>query len=230
MLLSQCRAGQANKVWSLQYESCESWHWQNLYKCWLIEFRRPNSGSCQLTEFLLAMFCSLTEFLVSSSSSESYPLFTWPPGGLSNTPAVELRWLRLLLLFPIGRPLWAPSVFIWDLRRSAMTELRRTSSALIVSLRKVSLRPSTGVPEQRQEMIICLHNKGVSNSYTFPGSLFHLRLLNGYFKQLGLCIVQQADDCESRMVWKEMTIYFTILPQRLVVKTTEENHENTQAV
>jgi hypothetical protein len=176
------------------------------------------------------MFCSLTELVVSSSSSESYPLFTWPPGGLSNTPAVELRWLRLLLLFPIGRPLWAPSVFIWDLRRSAMTELRLTSSALIVSLRKVSLRPSTGVPRQRQELIICFHNNSVSNSYTFAGSLFRLHLLNGYFKLHGLCIVQRVDCCESRMVWREITIYFTLLSQRLLVKTTEGNHENTTAV
>jgi hypothetical protein len=182
--LSHSDGGKARETWSFQFETseqCQCWYWHNLYKCWLMEFRRHNSGSCQLTEFLLAMFCSLTEFLLSSSSSESYPLLTWPKGGLSNTPAVELRWLRLLLLLPIGRPLWAPSVFIWDLRRSAMTELRLTSSALIVSFRKVSLRPSTGVPEQRQKLSICTPNKGMSSNSTFNGSLFHLHLINGFW-------------------------------------------------
>ena len=125
------------------------------YRCWLIEFLLPFSASCQLTEFLLAMFCSLTEFLVSSSSSDSYALLIWPTGVLSNTPAVELRLLRLLLLlFPTVSPLWAPSVFMWDLRRSAITEFRLTSSALMVSLRRVSLRPSTGVPRKMGEILL----------------------------------------------------------------------------
>jgi hypothetical protein len=62
---------------------------------------------------------------------------------------VELRWLRLLVLLGTVSPLWAPSVFMWDLRRSAITEFRLTSSALIVSLRRVSFRPSTGVPRQK---------------------------------------------------------------------------------
>jgi hypothetical protein len=71
----------------------------------------------------------------------------------------------LLLLFPRGSPLWAPRVFMWDFRRSAITEFRLTSRAFIVSLRKVSLRPSTGVPKQKGEVFIylCLHNNSQNN-------------------------------------------------------------------
>jgi hypothetical protein len=47
-----------------------------------------------------------------------------------------------------------------------MTELRRTSSALIVSLRSVSLRPRTGVPEQTRALTehLNFHQNRESNS------------------------------------------------------------------
>ena len=135
------------------------------YRCWLIEFLLPFSGSCQLTAFLLAMFCSLTEFLVSSSSSDSYALLIWLTGVLSNTPAVELRWLQLL--FPTVSPLWAPKVFMWDLRLSAITELPLTSSALILSLRRATFRPSTGVPRRKGKPFryLRLHSDSANNRH-----------------------------------------------------------------
>ena len=56
---------------------------------------------------------------------------------------------------------------MWDLRRSAITELRLTSSALIVSLRRVSLRPSTGVPRQKGELFryVRLHGDSANNRH-----------------------------------------------------------------
>nr|CAD7431584.1 unnamed protein product [Timema monikensis] len=53
--------------------------------------------------------------------------------------------LSTMLLLTTGRPLVAPKVFICDLRRSAITEFRLTSNALIVSLRRVSFLPKTDV-------------------------------------------------------------------------------------
>jgi len=75
--------------------------------------------------------------------------------------------LVVLLLFPTVSPLWAPSVFMWDLRRSAITKFRLTSSALIVSLRKVSVRPSTGVPRQKADIFryLRLHGDSANNRH-----------------------------------------------------------------
>jgi hypothetical protein len=90
-------------------------------------------------------------------------------------------------------------------------------------LRKVSLRPNTGVPGQRQELVMCVHNNSVSSSYTSLGSLFLLCLLSGYFKLRGLCIVQWEDDCELRMIWNEkqfvLQCYFSVCLWRLLRET-----------
>nr|CAD7200069.1 unnamed protein product [Timema douglasi] len=61
----------------------------------------------------------------------------------------ELSELGTMLLLTTGRPLVAPKVFICDLRRSAITEFRLTSNALIVSLRRsLYLRRVSGLPLQ----------------------------------------------------------------------------------
>jgi hypothetical protein len=53
------------------------------------------------------------------------------------------------------------------LRLSAITEFRLTSRALIVSLLRVSLRPSTGVPRQKGEIFryLRLHSHSANNRH-----------------------------------------------------------------
>jgi len=68
----------------------------------------------------------------------------------------------VVVVVPDGQSLWAPSVFMWDLRRSAITKFRLTSSALIVSLRRVSFLPSTGVPRQKGDIFRYLRPHGDS--------------------------------------------------------------------
>nr|CAD7397450.1 unnamed protein product [Timema poppensis] len=68
---------------------------------------------------------------------------------LSMANTIEAIEAGTMLLLTTGRPLVAPKVFICDLRRSAITEFRLTSNALMVSLRRsLYLRRVSGLPLQ----------------------------------------------------------------------------------
>ena len=73
----------------------------------------------------------------------------------------------VVVVVPDGHSLWAPNIFMWDLRLSAITELRLTSSALIVSLRRVNFRPSTGAPRRKGEPFryLRLHGDSANNRH-----------------------------------------------------------------
>nr|CAD7396905.1 unnamed protein product [Timema cristinae] len=71
--------------------------------------------------------------------------------------------LSTMLLLTTGRPLVAPKVFICDLRRSAITEFRLTSNALIVSLRR---RINGYVPFRNHDYVMCMRRGDMENRYS----------------------------------------------------------------
>jgi hypothetical protein len=152
--------------------------------------------------------------------------------------------LRLLLLFPTASPLCAPSVFMWDLRRSAITEFRLTSNALMVSLRRVSLRPSTGVPRQKGEIFryLRLHSHSMNNRHCrnviFPASgvvlkecllFWHWLLLIEVLRQSISLILKGPVFQEDLVCWNlegGNDMLSRNLGNKLPIKTEEHNFRN----